>query len=61
MGRMIECLDSASGENWMAYNGDCVSIGAQLPDDSVGFSIYSPPFQNIFVYSDSEADMGNCT
>lgn len=60
MGRVIECLDSASGENWMAYNGDCVSVAAQLPDESVGFSIYSPPFQNIFVYSDSEADMGNC-
>ncbi len=57
---MIECLGSASGENWMAYNGDCVSVASQLPDESVGFSIYSPPFQNIFVYSDSEADMGNC-
>lgn len=44
----------------MAYNGDCVSVVEQLPDESVGFSIYSPPFQNIFVYSDSEADMGNC-
>jgi hypothetical protein len=61
MGRVIECLDSASGENWMAYNGDCVSVAEQLPDETVGFSIYSPPFQNIFVYSDSEADMGNCT
>lgn len=61
MGRVIECLDSASGDNWMAYNGDCVSVVAQLPDESVGFSVYSPPFQNIFVYSDSEADMGNCT
>jgi hypothetical protein len=61
MGRVIECIDSASGDNWMAYNGDCVSVVAQLPDESVGFSVYSPPFQNIFVYSDSEADMGNCT
>ncbi|MGB3485340.1 MAG: site-specific DNA-methyltransferase [Mycobacterium sp.] len=61
MGRVIECLDSASGENWMAYNGDCVSVAEQLPDETVGFSVYSPPFQNIFVYSDSEADMGNCT
>lgn len=60
MGRVIECLDSASGDSWMAYNGDCVSVAAQLPDEAVGFSIYSPPFQNIFVYSDSEADMGNC-
>jgi DNA modification methylase len=31
----------------------------QLPDTSVGLSIYSPPFSNLFVYSDSAADMGN--
>jgi len=58
---MIECLDSAHGRDFIAYNGDCVSVAEQLDSESVGFSIYSPPFQNIFVYSDSEADMGNCT
>jgi DNA modification methylase len=31
----------------------------QLPDRSVGFSVYSPPFGNLFCYSDSECDMGN--
>jgi DNA modification methylase len=25
----------------------------------VGFSVYSPPFGDLFIYSDSEADMGN--
>jgi hypothetical protein len=49
------------GQNWIAYNGDCVSVASQLADESVGFSIYSPPFQNIFTYSDSELDMGNCS
>lgn len=34
---------------------------AQLPDSSVGFSIYSPPFGSLFVYSESAADMGNST
>ncbi|HKZ73503.1 MAG TPA: site-specific DNA-methyltransferase [Steroidobacteraceae bacterium] len=34
---------------------------AQLPESSVGFSIYSPPFGNLFVYSDQAADMGNST
>lgn len=58
---MIECLDSAAGRDFIAYNGDCVSVAEQLATESVGFSVYSPPFQNIFVYSDSEADMGNCT
>lgn len=58
---VIECLDSARGQDYVAYNGDCVSVTRQLDAESIGFSIYSPPFQNIFVYSDSEADMGNCT
>ena len=58
---MIECLDAAHGRDFIAYNGDCVSVAEQLDSESIGFSIYSPPFQNIFVYSDSEADMGNCT
>ena len=58
---LIDCLNSAFGERFAAYNGDCCAVTPQLPTESVGFSIYSPPFQNIFVYSDSEADMGNCS
>lgn len=55
----IRCLGDAHGEKWAAYHGDCVDVVAQLPDNSVGFSVYSPPFSNLFVYSDSLADMGN--
>lgn len=58
---VIDCLDSNKGQSWIAYNGDCVSVASQLADESVGFSVYSPPFQNIFTYSDSELDMGNCS
>lgn len=61
MGKLIECLASAAGGSFVAYNGDCVSVARQLKAESVGFSIYSPPFQNIFTYSDSELDMGNCS
>ena len=56
----IKCLNDAHGEKWAAYHGDCVDVCRQLPDESVGFSIFSPPFSNLFVYSDSVADMGNC-
>lgn len=56
---MVACLNDAHGDAWAAYHGDCVSVVAQLPTDSVGFSVYSPPFSNLFVYSDSLADMGN--
>jgi DNA modification methylase len=30
-----------------------------MPDKSIGFSVYSPPFGDLFIYSDSAADMGN--
>lgn len=42
------------------YNIDCVELAKMLPSNSVDFSIYSPPFSDLFVYSDSEWDMGNC-
>jgi DNA modification methylase len=54
-------MNDAHGEGWSAYHGDCVFIARQLPDESVDFSIYSPPFGAIFVYSESAADMGNST
>ena len=57
----VLCLDGVVGNNWVAYNGDCVDVVRQLPDASIGFSIYSPPFASIFTYSDSECDMGNNT
>lgn len=55
----VKCLGDAHGERYAAYHGDCVDVVRQLPDASVGFSVYSPPFSNLFVYSDSAADMGN--
>lgn len=55
----IRCLDEAHGETFAAYQGDCVDVMQQLPDDCIDFSVYSPPFGNLFIYSDSAADMGN--
>ena len=56
----IRCLNDAHGIDWSAINGDCVEVARQMPDASLDFSIYSPPFASIFVYSSSECDMGNC-
>jgi DNA modification methylase len=60
MSNKIKCLDSAISDRWAMYNGDCVEVVAQMPDRSVDCTIYSPPFSDLFVYSDSERDMGNC-
>lgn len=42
------------------YHGDCVQLIKQIPDNSVHFPIFSPPFANLYIYSDDLADMGNC-
>lgn len=55
----MKALDEAGGQNWHLYHGDCCEILPQLPDDSVHFSVFSPPFASLYVYSDSERDMGN--
>ena len=55
----IEALDYAEGEGWAMFNGDCVEVMAQLPEHSVGYSIFSPPFASLYTYSNSPRDMGN--
>lgn len=41
------------------YHGDCVEVASSLPDNSIDYSIYSPPFQSLYTYSASDRDMGN--
>lgn len=55
----IRCLNQKQGDGWAAYHGDCVDVVSQLPDACIDFSVYSPPFGQLFVYSPSERDMGN--
>jgi hypothetical protein len=52
-------IDQAHGAHWHAYHGDCVALATEIPDNSVDFSVYSPPFSSLYIYSESEADMGN--
>lgn len=50
----------AGGEDWALVNGDCVSAVSEMEDESVGFSVFSPPFASLYTYSDDDRDMGNC-
>lgn len=59
MSTEILCLDSAHGDNFSVYHGDTIEIMRQMPDESVGMSVYSPPFMSLFTYSDSVRDLGN--
>lgn len=48
------------GDGWSLFNGDCVEALRDLSDESVGFSLFSPPYINLYVYSASPRDIGNC-
>lgn len=41
------------------YNGDCVEVIKGIPDEGVGFTVFSPPFASLYTYSNSDRDMGN--
>jgi len=56
----IKCIDAVEGNDWAMYLGDSVEVVKQFPDNSVDLALYSPPFANLYCYSDSERDMGNC-
>jgi DNA modification methylase len=58
---MSELLDAVVSDRFAAYNNDCCEVVPTLPTESVGFSVYSLPFSNLFIYSDSDRDMGNAT
>ena len=44
-------------ENYTIMNGDCVLEMRKMADASVGFSVFSPPFADLYTYSDDPNDM----
>lgn len=47
-------------DNYAIYNGDCCEVLESIPNESIDFSIFSPPFADLYCYSDNDADLGNC-
>lgn len=56
----MNVIDQAHGKDWALYQGDCVEVTKGIPNGSVDLTIFSPPFANLYCYSDSERDAGNC-
>ena len=48
------------GKNYALYCGDSAEVLKGIPSDSIHYIIYSPPFQSLYVYSNSDRDLGNC-
>ena len=56
----MNVLNQIVGEKFAIYNADCIDVLRGMPDESVHYSIFSPPFASLFTYSASDRDMGNC-
>ena len=56
----VTAKDYKQGNGWAIYNGDCCEVIKDIPSESVDFSVFSPPFASLYVYSDIVNDMGNC-
>lgn len=52
-------IDQDITEKYAIYNADTVEVAKSLKSDSVGFSVFSPPFASLYTYSNSDRDMGN--
>jgi DNA modification methylase len=55
----MKVIDQAIGDGWALYHGDTVEVAKGLPDRSVDFSVFSPPFASLYTYSNSPRDIGN--
>lgn len=51
--------DQLIADSYAIYNGDCIEVMRDIPDESVGLSIYSPPFGGLYNYSSSDLDLSN--
>lgn len=55
----MDIIDQVVNDDYAIYHADCVEGMKGIPDDSIHYSIYSPPFASLFTYSNSDRDMGN--
>lgn len=56
----VGVIDQAIGENYALYNGDSCEVLKGIPENSIHYEIFSPPFASLYTYSNSERDLGNC-
>lgn len=55
----MQILDQYTTDRYTLINGDTTEVITSIPDNSIGFSVYSPPFSSLYTYSNSDRDLGN--
>lgn len=56
----MNVLGQRIGQRYALYNGDSVEVLAGIPSDSVHFQMFSPPFESLYTYTNTDRDLGNC-
>ena len=55
----MKVLDQVTENKYAVYNGDSCEVVNAIPDNSIHYTIFSPPFASLYTYSNSDRDMGN--
>jgi len=53
-------IEQTITDQYALYNGDCIEVMMSLPAESVGLTVYSPPFAGLYQYSSDDRDLSNC-
>ena len=56
----MNILNQSVNDRYALYHGDSCEVTKGIPDDSVHYTLFSPPFSSLYTYSNSDRDMGNC-
>lgn len=57
---MAHLIEQVTAAEYALYNGDSCELLPEIPDGTIGISVYSPPFADLYRYSSSDRDLGNC-
>lgn len=57
----VKVFDQTAGAGWQLYCGDCIEVVRGLPDASVHYTIFSPPFESLYTFTDDPRDLSNCS
>jgi len=55
----IKAVNQVVTDQYAIYEGDSCELMTQIPDNSIGLSIHSPPFEGLYKFSNSDRDISN--
>jgi len=55
----MNILNQFVADKYACYNGDSCEVVKEIPDNSIHYTLFSPPFSSLYTYSNSDRDMGN--